>query len=66
MAFGVSSLAPHGGIFVFFAINPIWGFLISIVAGTVVSALIVVALKKWVGRKELKDAEAPELAAVPA
>jgi len=66
MAFSVQSYAPHGGLFVFFAINPIWGFLISIVAGTVVSALIVVALKKWVGRKELKDAEAPELAAVPA
>jgi len=66
MAFSVQSYAPHGGLFVFFAINPIWGFLLSIVAGTVVSALIVVALKKWVGRKELKDAEAPELAAVPA
>ncbi|RKT36662.1 PTS system D-fructose-specific IIA component (F1P-forming) (Frc family) /PTS system D-fructose-specific IIB component (F1P-forming) (Frc family) /PTS system D-fructose-specific IIC component (F1P-forming) (Frc family) [Microbacterium sp. AG1240] len=66
MAFSVQSYAPHGGLFVFFAINPIWGFLISIVAGTVVSALLVVALKKWVGRKELNDAEAPQLAAVPA
>ncbi|MFL1999429.1 PTS fructose transporter subunit IIABC [Microbacterium sp. A1-JK] len=66
MAFAVQSYAPHGGLFVFFAINPFWGFLISIVAGTVVSALIVVALKKWVGRKELNDAEAPQLAAVPA
>lgn len=66
MAFSVQSYAPHGGLFVFFAINPFWGFLISIVAGTVVSALIVVALKKWVGRKELNDAEAPQLAAVPA
>ncbi len=66
MAFAVQSYAPHGGLFVFFAINPFWGFLISIVAGTVVSALIVVALKKWVGRKELNDAEAPQLAAVAA
>ncbi|MDQ1128356.1 fructose-specific PTS transporter subunit EIIC [Microbacterium sp. SORGH_AS_0888] len=57
MALGVSSLAPHGGIFVFFAINPFWGFAFSIVAGTVVTALIVVALKKWVGRKELAEAE---------
>ena len=58
MVFGVQSLAPHGGIFVFFAINPLWGFLIALVAGTVVSALAVVALKKWVGRKELEQAEA--------
>ncbi|WP_019179925.1 PTS fructose transporter subunit IIABC [Microbacterium yannicii] len=58
MAFGVQSLAPHGGIFVFFAIDPIWGFLIALAVGTVVSALAVVALKKWVGRKELEQAEA--------
>jgi PTS system fructose-specific IIC component len=58
MVFGVQSLAPHGGIFVFFAINPIWGFLIALAAGTVVSALAVVALKRWVGRKELEQAEA--------
>ncbi|MFC0198162.1 PTS fructose transporter subunit IIC, partial [Microbacterium arthrosphaerae] len=58
MAFGVQSLAPHGGIFVFFAINPFWGFLVAVVAGTVVSALAVIALKKWVGRKELEQAEA--------
>ncbi|GAA0494134.1 PTS fructose transporter subunit IIABC [Microbacterium aurantiacum] len=64
MVFGVQSLAPHGGIFVFFAINPIWGFLIALVAGTVVSALVVVALKKWVGRKELMQAEGPMQAAV--
>ena len=60
MAFAVQSLAPHGGIFVFFAINPVWGFLVAIAAGTVVSALAVIALKKWVGRKELEQAEALE------
>lgn len=59
MAFGVTSLAPHGGIFVLFAINPIWGFLVALVAGTVVTALVVIALKRWVGRKELEAAEAP-------
>ena len=37
MAFGVTSLAPHGGIFVLFAINPIWGFLVALAAGTVVT-----------------------------
>jgi PTS system fructose-specific IIC component len=64
MAFGVQSLAPHGGIFVLFAIEPIWGFLVALAAGTVVSALAVVALKRWVGRKELEQAEA--LQTVPA
>jgi len=58
MVFAVQSLAPHGGVFVLFAINPIWGFLLAIVAGTVVTALLVVALKRWVGRKELEQAEA--------
>ncbi|WP_169582289.1 fructose-specific PTS transporter subunit EIIC [Microbacterium thalassium] len=65
MAFAVQSLAPHGGAFVFFAINPFWGFLVAIAAGTVVTALLVVALKRWVGRKELEEAEAP-FEAVPA
>ncbi|MDY0909448.1 fructose-specific PTS transporter subunit EIIC [Microbacterium sp. CFBP9034] len=59
MAFGVQSLAPHGGLFVLFAIQPIWGFLVALAAGTVVTALLVIALKKWVGRKELTQAEAP-------
>lgn len=58
MVFAVQSLAPHGGVFVLFAINPIWGFLVAIAAGTVVTALLVVALKRWVGRKELEQAEA--------
>lgn len=65
MAIGVQSLAPHGGAFVWFAINPFWGFLLAIAAGTVVTALLVIALKKWVGRKELEQAEAP-FEAVPA
>jgi PTS system fructose-specific IIC component len=68
MFFGVQSLAPHGGIWVAFAINPIWGFLVALVAGTVVSALLVVALKKWVGHRELEQAEtsAGTATAVPA
>lgn len=65
MALAVQSLAPHGGAFVFFAITPFWGFLVAIAAGTVVTALVVVALKRWVGRKELEQAEAP-FEAVPA
>ena len=58
MVFGVMSYAPHGGIFVLFAINPVWGFLVALVAGTVVSALLIVALKRYVGHKELEQAEA--------
>ncbi|WP_243074702.1 fructose-specific PTS transporter subunit EIIC [Microbacterium sp. SS28] len=66
MALGVQSLAPHGGIFVFFAINPIWGFLVALAAGTVVTAFLVVALKRFWGRKELEAAEAPFEPAVAA
>jgi PTS system fructose-specific IIC component len=63
MALGVSSLAPHGGVFVLFAINPWWGFVVAILAGTVVTALAVVALKRWVAPKELAQAEAVPVAA---
>jgi PTS system fructose-specific IIC component len=47
MAFAVESRAPHGGVFVFFAIDPLWGFLLALVAGTVTTALIVTALKRF-------------------
>ncbi|QIG40435.1 PTS transporter subunit EIIA [Microbacterium sp. 4R-513] len=68
MAFGVQSLAPHGGIFVFFAINPFWAFAVSIIAGTVVTAFLVVAFKRFIAPKELEAAEASSLTAtaVPA
>ncbi|MBN9189268.1 MAG: PTS lactose transporter subunit IIC, partial [Microbacterium sp.] len=51
MAFGVGSRAPHGGVFVLFAVDPWWAFLIALGAGTVVTALILVALKRFVGRQ---------------
>lgn len=57
MVFGVQSFAPHGGIFVFFAINPVWGFLLALAAGTVVAALLVIVLKRFVAPKELQQAE---------
>ncbi|MFS0794127.1 fructose-specific PTS transporter subunit EIIC [Microbacterium sp. 1P10AE] len=60
MWLSVQSFAPHGGIFVFFAINPFWGFALAIAAGTVVTALIVVALK-GIGRST-KDAAVTEAA----
>ncbi|CAO1650019.1 PTS system D-fructose-specific IIA component F1P-forming Frc family /PTS system D-fructose-specific IIB component F1P-forming Frc family /PTS system D-fructose-specific IIC component F1P-f [Salinibacterium sp. NYA9b] len=59
MAAGVTSQAPHGGVFVFFAINPFPMFLLAIVAGTIVTALIVVALKRFVRRSStVTDANA--------
>ncbi|EME23701.1 PTS fructose transporter subunit IIABC [Rhodococcus triatomae] len=47
MATGVTLSAPHGGIFVFFAIGGIGWFLVSLAAGTVVSALAVVTAKQF-------------------
>jgi fructose PTS system EIIBC or EIIC component len=57
MAFGVTSQAPHGGIFVFFAIGNLLMFVLSIIAGTIVSALAVVALKRWAARKTAATVE---------
>lgn len=65
MVFGVQSYAPHGGIFVLFAIAPVWGFLIALVAGVVVSAFLVVGLKRFVAPKELEQAESIPAVAVP-
>jgi PTS system fructose-specific IIC component len=45
MATDVSLRAPHGGIFVLFAVGNIGWFLVSLVAGTLVSAALVVGLK---------------------
>jgi PTS system fructose-specific IIC component len=46
MLFHVGSQAPHGGIFVAFAISPLWGFAVALLAGTVVTAVLVSLLKK--------------------
>ena len=45
MAFNVGSYAPHGGVFVFFAITNFLLFLVSIIAGVLVSAAAVIGLK---------------------
>lgn len=66
MWFGVTSFAPHGGIFVLFAISPVWGFLVALVAGTVVSAVLIVVLKKFVGHRNPIQAEAAVVAPVAA
>ena len=44
-ALGVSLRAPHGGIFVLFAVGDIVGFLVALAAGVLVAAAAVVALK---------------------
>jgi PTS system fructose-specific IIC component len=51
MAFDVTLKAPHGGIFVFFAIGKLTWFLVALAAGTVVAALAVIAAKQFTGVK---------------
>ncbi|MFJ6002054.1 fructose-specific PTS transporter subunit EIIC [Arthrobacter sp. NPDC092385] len=58
MGSGVTSQAPHGGIFVFFAIGNILMFVTAILVGTVISALAVIALKRYATSK--KDAAGAE------
>ncbi|MDV8020926.1 fructose-specific PTS transporter subunit EIIC [Rhodococcus sp. IEGM 1330] len=58
MAFDVTLSAPHGGIFVFFAIGNILWFILSLAAGTIVSAFLVVSAKQFVkGKNAPSDAE---------
>ncbi len=61
MAFGVTSQAPHGGAFVFFAIGNVLMFFVSIAVGVVVTALLLIALKRWAARKPV-DTVAPATA----
>ncbi|MDO5031689.1 fructose-specific PTS transporter subunit EIIC [Corynebacterium sp.] len=58
MALGVGSRAPHGGIFVFFAIDPIWGYIVAIAAGVVVSAAAVIAMKQFWPNTTVEEAAA--------
>ena len=46
MAFGCTLRAPHGGIFVFPLVNHVWGYLIALVAGSLVGMLMLALLKK--------------------
>lgn len=57
MAAGVGSKAPHGGLFVFFAIDNFVMFVVSILVGTVITALAVIALKRWAVRKSVDTVE---------
>lgn len=51
MALGVGLRAPHGGVFVLFAVQNVLGFLIALVAGTVVAAAAVIAAKELGAKK---------------
>jgi PTS system fructose-specific IIC component len=57
MAAGVGSKAPHGGLFVFFAIDNFLMFVVAIAVGTVITALSVIALKRWAVKKSVDTVE---------
>jgi fructose PTS system EIIBC or EIIC component len=61
MAFDVTLKAPHGGIFVFFAIGNLLWFLVALVLGTVVAALAVITAKQF-AKPTVTTPEAPALA----
>ena len=50
--FGVSLRAPHGGIFVIFAVDGVLGFFIALVAGVLVATALVVGLKSTARTKD--------------
>ncbi|HEV7950220.1 MAG TPA: PTS fructose transporter subunit IIC, partial [Glaciihabitans sp.] len=62
MGAGVTSQAPHGGVFVFFAIGNFGIFMLAIAIGALVTALTVIALKRWATKQ---PAVVAEPAAVP-
>jgi len=53
MALGITSKAPHGGIFVFFAIDNFLLFVLTIVVGAVVGAAAVLGLKRFLPARQL-------------
>lgn len=46
MLFGCTLQAPHGGIFVFPVVHNVLGYVIALIAGSIVGALMLAALKK--------------------
>ena len=63
MAMHVGSRAPHGGVFVAFAITNFGGFLLAILAGAVVSTVLVILLKGLGRNQGSKDGAEAQLAA---
>lgn len=62
MASNVTLKAPHGGIFVFFAIGNLLWFLVALGAGTVVGATAVVFAKQFTKAKPQQEQIGPVLA----
>jgi PTS system fructose-specific IIC component len=62
MAFDVTLKAPHGGIFVFFAIGHLLWFLVALAVGTVAGAVAVIAAKEFIKPSTTAD-DTPALAA---
>ena len=63
MAMHVGSRAPHGGIFVLFAIDGKLWFVLSIVIGALISCALTLLLKRMGARKTAASAEVPAAAA---
>jgi PTS system fructose-specific IIC component len=62
MAFGITSRAPHGGIFVFFAINNPIAWILSILIGAAVTGFVLVGLKRFVGPRSAQPVDEPAVA----
>lgn len=65
MGLGVTLKAPHGGVFVLFAVGNIAGFFIALAAGVVVAALAVTVAKRFVRRSGARTEPADRRAAAP-
>jgi PTS system fructose-specific IIC component len=63
MAMHVAVRAPHGGIFVLFAVDNVLGYIIALAAGVAVGAIAVIVLKS-IGRTETETADERELVTV--
>ena len=63
MVLHAGSKAPHGGVFVFFAIDNFPGFLIAILAGAIVTCAGVLALKQMAANKKAAAGDVAEIAA---
>src|SRR5271166_326945 len=63
MAFDVTLKAPHGGIFVFFAIGNLLCFVVALVAGTIVGAVAVIFAKEFFKATPQQPGIEPALAA---
>jgi fructose PTS system EIIBC or EIIC component len=59
MGAGVTLRAPHGGIFVFFAMQHVLWFLLALAVGTALSALCVVTLKEVRARRNAVPSASP-------